>query len=91
MIKHRYVSVEIGSKKYKFFYVQNMKIEGLALYDECKIKLRTRMPEDQHWHSAVHELLHLCLFSMGRDDLSYDEQFVESLSDKIAQAFKTLK
>lgn len=47
--------------------------------------------DDQLEHTLWHEITHSILFSIGREKLNKNEQFVDLLSSALHQVIKTLK
>jgi Zn-dependent peptidase ImmA (M78 family) len=46
-------------------------------------------PESFYYQTFTHELVHAILDTMGREELSRDEGFVDAFSEYLAQAFLT--
>jgi len=61
---------------------------GMITYDECKIEMRKGQHPDYYMQSLVHEVVHGMLVMIGRNDLSDDETFVQSLALAISQTFE---
>lgn len=60
---------------------------GEITYDECVIKMREGMNPDYYRQTLIHEVVHGMLVMIGRNDLSEDETFVQSLALAISQTF----
>ena len=50
-----------------------------------------RNPESFYYQTFMHELAHAVLDTMGREELSKDEGFVDALSEYLAQAILSSK
>lgn len=61
---------------------------GLITYDEAKIEMRKGQHPDYYKQSLVHEVVHGMLVMIGRNDLTDDETFVQSLALAISQTFE---
>jgi hypothetical protein len=62
--------------------------------DEKEIVVSPRikkMPQSHFWHTLCHEVTHAVLDTIGREDLSTDEAFVDLLSNAIYQVLTTAK
>lgn len=60
---------------------------GRITYDECIIEMRKGQHPDYYNQSLVHEVVHGMLVMIGRNDLSNDETFVQTLALAISQTF----
>ena len=60
---------------------------GMITYDECKIEMRKGQHPDYYNQSLIHEVVHGMLVMIGRNDLSCDETFVQTLALAISQTF----
>lgn len=60
---------------------------GMIYYDECKIEIRKGQHPDYYMQSLVHEVVHGMLVMIGRNDLSADETFVQTMALAITQTF----
>lgn len=60
---------------------------GMIDYAKCKIIINKALPKKLYEEALCHEVLHGMLVHIGRDDLSGDEQFVQSLANAINQSF----
>lgn len=65
----------------------NGRVCGEITYDECIIKMREGMHPDYYNQTLIHEVVHGMLVMIGRNDLSEDETFVQSLALAISQTF----
>ena len=61
---------------------------GQIEYSKCEIRINKDMPEEMQMQTLVHEMLHGMLVLIGQNELSQDEQVVQSLSMAINQSFK---
>lgn len=61
--------------------------QGMVDFNKCEIKINKDMCDEMKKLTLVHEMTHAMLVSIGRDDLSEDEVFVNSLSATINQSF----
>ena len=61
---------------------------GAVKYDKAEIKINKDLHEAVKEETLCHEILHAMLIMIGRDDLSGDEVFVQSLGIAINQTFK---
>ncbi len=62
--------------------------------DEKEIVVSPRikkMPESHLHHTLCHEVTHAVLDTIGREDLSQDEAFVDLLSNALYQVLTTVK
>lgn len=66
----------------------NGRVLGEITYDECVIKMREGMNPDYYNQTLIHEVVHGMLVMIGRNDLSEDETFVQSLALAISQTFE---
>lgn len=67
---------------------------GESSFSESKIRLATKtwrndLPDEVILDSFYHEKVHMILDTMGRDELSKDEEFVEVFSRLLRQADET--
>ncbi len=60
---------------------------GMIDYAKCEIRINKNMPDASKQETLCHEVLHGILVHIGRNDLSTDETFVQSLSNAIYQTF----
>ncbi len=60
---------------------------GIIDYTRCKIFINKALPKKLYDEALCHEVLHGMLVHIGRDDLSSDETFVQSLANAISQSF----
>lgn len=75
----------IGGIPFKLSYSDNMKQEngtclGEVDHSECTIMLKEDMPTELEHITLIHEMLHAMLVLIGRNELSCDEQFVQTLA-----------
>ena len=61
---------------------------GLITYDEGTIEIRKGQQPDYYRQTLIHEVVHGMLVMIGRNDLSDDETFVQSLALAISQTFE---
>tara|TARA_R110000822_G_scaffold130577_1_gene267171 strand:+ start:1520 stop:1831 length:312 start_codon:yes stop_codon:yes gene_type:complete len=67
---------------------------GHAVYDENKIKIaktvhKKVIQEDQRESTYCHELMHIILDSLGKTELSQNEELVDSMGKALHQILKT--
>ena len=60
---------------------------GMITYGECLIELKKGQPPELYKQSLIHEVVHGMLVNIGRNDLSEDETFVQSLAMAINLTF----
>ena len=60
---------------------------GQITYCDCIIEMRKNLPPELYKQTLVHEIVHGMLVMIGRNDLSDDETFVQSLALAISQTF----
>lgn len=60
---------------------------GLITYDEGTIEIRKGQQPDYYNQTLIHEVVHGMLVLIGRNELSEDETFVQSLALAISQTF----
>lgn len=61
---------------------------AMITYENCMIEIRKGMNPDYYRQSLIHEVVHGMLVMIGRNDLSEDETFVQSLALAISQTFE---
>ena len=61
---------------------------GLITHDEGTIEIRKGQQPDYYRQTLIHEVVHGMLVMIGRNDLSDDETFVQSLALAISQTFE---
>lgn len=61
---------------------------GLITYDEGTIEIRKGQQPDYYRQTLIHEVVHGMLVMIGRNELSDDETFVQSLALAISQTFE---
>lgn len=74
----------IEDKEDAFDMVTNF---GMINHANCKIFINKDLPKKLYEEALCHEILHGMLVHIGRDDLSGDETFVQSLANAISQSF----
>lgn len=62
-------------------------ILGQITYYDCIIEMRKNLPPEMYRQTLIHEITHGMLTMIGRNDLSDDETFVQSLALAISQTF----
>ena len=65
----------------------NGRCVGQITYEECIIKMRKGINSDYYRQTLIHEMMHGILSMIGRNDLTSDEVFVQSLALAISQSF----
>ena len=60
---------------------------GLIDYVKCEICINKNLTEEAKRETLCHEVIHGILTHIGRNDLSADEAFVQSLGNAIYQSF----
>lgn len=65
----------------------NGRCVGQIIYEECIIKMRKGMNSDYYRQTLIHEMTHGILSMIGRNDLTNDEVFVQSMALAISQTF----
>lgn len=60
---------------------------GQITYEDCIIKMRKGINSDYYRQTLIHEMMHGILSMIGRNDLTSDETFVQSLALAISQSF----
>lgn len=60
---------------------------GMIDYTKCKILINKNLPPALASEALCHEVVHGILVHIGRDDLTSDETFVQSLGNAISQSF----
>lgn len=80
-------------KKVKDLNNTGTECHGLTWQDKRLIELDAAIfgDNDLLTHTFVHELVHAILETMGRPDLSQDEQLVDLFAGLIVQAFNSSK
>lgn len=62
-------------------------ILGQITYCDCIIEIRKNLPPEMYRQTLIHEIVHGMLTMIGRNELSEDETFVQSLALAISQTF----
>ena len=57
-------------------------------YVKCLIRINEELNEESRKETLCHEIVHALLIHIGRNDLSGDETFVQSLGNAISQSFE---
>lgn len=75
----------IGGIPFALSYSDNMERDegvclGETIHSECTITLKKDMPSELERVTLIHEMLHAMFVLIGRNDLSDDEQLVQSLA-----------
>lgn len=60
---------------------------GMITYSQCTIQIKKGQPPELYTQSLIHEIVHGMLVNIGRNDLSEDETFVQSLAMAINLTF----
>ena len=60
---------------------------GQILYRDCVIEIRKDLPKELYKQTLIHEIVHGMFVNIGRNDLSEDEAFVQSLAMAINLTF----
>ena len=60
---------------------------GMIDYTKCRILINKDLPPALASEALCHEVVHGILVHIGRDDLTSDETFVQSLGNAISQSF----
>lgn len=64
---------------------------GMIIHSKCEILIKEGLPLELEIQTLIHEMIHGILVLIGRDDLSNDETFVQTLSLAIYQTFNIMK
>lgn len=84
-------TVKICGIPYKIIEVDyiegNDRVIGEISYDECIIKIRKGQFPEYEKQTIIHEIVHGMLVQIGRNDLSNDETFVQTMALAISQTF----
>lgn len=59
-------------------------------YATAKIRINNNASSEIQHEALCHEILHAMLVHIGRDDLSIDETFVQSLGNAISRTFSVV-
>jgi hypothetical protein len=62
---------------------------GQTRHNENEILVDATLDGDQLWHTYYHEVVHVLLGSLGRQELDADEAFVDALAGLLYQVIKT--
>lgn len=62
---------------------------GQTRQSESEILVDASLTGDQMWHTYFHEMVHVILGSLGRQDLNQDEAFVDAVAGLMYQIHKT--
>jgi hypothetical protein len=62
---------------------------GYCDYNTNTIKIRRNLKRDVKEATLLHEQVHAILFTLGYDDLSRNEQFVEQFAQALHQVIKS--
>lgn len=60
---------------------------GMIDFKKCEIRINKELTEELKTKTIYHEMVHGMLTHIGRDDLSNDEVFVQTLANAIYQGF----
>ena len=60
----------------------------LITYSECRIRINKNMPKDIQRRTIIHEMVHGMLLHIGREDLTQNETFVQTLAIAIDEGFE---
>lgn len=60
---------------------------GEVEYRSCTISMRIDQTPEMYRNTLIHEMCHAMLVMIGRNDLSENEQFVQTLALAISQTF----
>ena len=63
---------------------QDHDVDGLTLFDECKIKLEMSLSDSEARETIMHEIFHVMLESVGLDERLYDGEFVKTTNEQLA-------
>lgn len=66
-------------------------VQGIIYHEDATILLKKSMPKDLKESVLYHEIVHGILVSLGYNDLSTDETFVQGFSNALYQMFKLRK
>lgn len=61
---------------------------GQIEHSSCTIFMRNNLPPELYRQTLIHEITHGMLVMIGRNDLSEDETFVQTLALAISQTFQ---
>lgn len=64
---------------------------GVTMYDQGKVGVRDVGDQIVQEHTFFHELSHIYMLALGRDDLSKDEGFIDALGGLMHQYEQTKK
>ena len=56
-------------------------VRGKISYSKCKISIKKNQPKGIKKETLIHEVVHGLLVEIGRNDLSDDETFVQTLAN----------
>lgn len=73
-------------------YPELMKVSncmGQTRQNESEVLIDSSLTGDQLWHTYYHEIVHVILGSLGRNDLNVDEAFVDAFAGLLYQIQKT--
>lgn len=62
---------------------------GQTRQTESEVLVDASLTGDQMWHTYYHEIVHVILGSLGRQDLNQDEAFVDAVAGLFYQIQKT--
>lgn len=62
---------------------------GQTRHNENEVLVDAALTGDQLWHTYYHEVIHVILGSLGRQDLNQDEAFVDAFAGLLYQIQKT--
>ena len=61
---------------------------GLISFSDAEIRINKKLTPELKTETICHEVLHGILVHIGREDLSIDDTFVQSLANAIYQTFE---
>ena len=88
---------QLGAKNYKVKQIEHDTYNlGRSFVPLCLIQIQNlwegkEVPEISKEQTLFHEVVHCILGEMGRNDLSDDENFVQSFAVLMHQFFRTMK
>lgn len=65
-------------------------LQGLCDYNTKTIFVAANLKQDGRLTTLYHEYLHALFFELDRDEISYNEGLIETLSQNIARVARTL-
>lgn len=83
--------VDVGYAKFEFelhsnISHDNVKVDGVTLFDERKIKLEMDLSDETARETILHEVIHCVLEGIGFDERHFDSEFIKLTNEQLTTA-----